>query len=389
MSRPLGITLLAEYYLPRLGGVEIFVSDLAKALASRGHRVRVVTTTPSSADAAGSRIPTVEATSDSGVEVVRVPSWNVPALGVPLSPKLPGRIRTALEGDRPDVVHVHASIASAGALAAGWAAHTLELPMVATFHSVLGPWSWVHRMAHGLTGWGRWPGVVAGVSGPVAEEVSQVLGRPAEVLPNAVDVAWWRAGATREPRRDPRTLRVVGVQRLKARKRADALVSIVAQVQAELPENHRVVLTLVGDGPRRRAVEARAARMGVAVDFRGALGREDVRTALREADVFVLASREEAFGLAAVEARAAGLPVVAFRTGGLPAIVEHDASGVLVASDAGMVRALFRLATEPRRLARMRDYAETHPPPFDWGQVVALHEASYREAILRSGQAGS
>ncbi len=385
MSRPLSVVLLAEYYLPRLGGVEIFVSELAEALHARGHKVRVVTTTPSSPGEAGSRIPTLQRLDAPHIDVVRVPSWTIPTLGVPLSPRLPGRLREAMAADPPDVVHVHASIASAGALAGGWAAHSLGLPMVATVHSVLGSWAWLHRLAHGLTGWGAWPQIVAGVSPPVAEEVGRVLDRRAEVLPNGVDVAWWRGDLERPARRDARVLKMVSVQRLKARKRGDALLDSLASVQESLPAGHRAELTLVGDGPRRASLESHAERLGLSVRFCGALGREGVREVLRSSDVFVLASRQEAFGLAAVEARAVGLPVVAFHTGRLPDIAPHGASGILVDSDKEMARALAGLAVDADRLGRMRAHSESNPPPFDWSDVVERHESAYREAARLMG----
>lgn len=386
LSRSLRVTLLAEYYLPRLGGVEIFVSDLAGALQARGHQVRVVTTTPAAPEGSGSRVPTLETGSIPNFEVVRVPAWNVPAVGIPLSPKLPGRLRDVLSAEPTDIVHVHASVASAGALAGGWAAHTLGLPIVSTLHSVLGTFAWVHRLAHGLTGWGRWPQVVAGVSPAVAAEVECVLERPAWVLPNGVDLAWWSQGRERADRSDPRHLRLVTIQRLKARKRGAALLETLAHVNTRLPAGHSVGLTIVGDGPRRASLEAQAHRLGLDVRFTGAIARQEVREVLGASDVFVLASKEEAFGLAAVEARAVGLPVVAFRTGRLPEIAPEGASGVLVTSDDQMVHALVSLATDPYRLGRLRANSESDPPPFDWSGVVERHEDAYREAVRLCGQ---
>lgn len=377
---------MAEYYLPRLGGVEVFVSDLAGALQARGHRVRVVTTTPAAPGASGSRVPTLETNHSGDIEVVRIPAWNVPTVGVPLSPKLPRRMREALSSARTDVVHVHASIWSAGALAGGWAAHSLGLPIVTTLHSVLGTSAWVHRLAHGLTGWGRWPHVAAGVSPAIATEIETVLERPAQVLPNGVDVAWWRRGPERTERSDVARLRLVTVQRLKARKRGAALLDTLARVRAILPASYAVELTMVGDGPRREALEDQARRLHLDVRFAGALPREEIRDILVASDVFVLASKEEAFGLAAVEARAAGLPLVAFRTGRLPIIAGNGACGVLVDSDEEMARALARLATDPDSLARLRAHSESHPPPFDWGRVVELHEKAYREAARLCAQ---
>jgi glycosyltransferase involved in cell wall biosynthesis len=291
-----------------------------------------------------------------------------------------------LEDEGADVVHVHASIFSAGALAGGWAAQSLGLPMVATVHSVLGDYAWVHRLAHGLTGWGSWAQVVAGVSPQVSAELSRVLERPTEVLDNAVDVDWWRAGPPPAPRGPGQRLRLITVQRLKVRKRGAALLDVLAGVQARLPAGSDVELVFVGDGPRRGALERKAARLGLSVRFLGALSREEVRRALASAHVFVMSSAEESFGLAAVEARAVGLPVVALRSGRLREIAPDGEAGLLVDNDHQMVEALTRLAGDGALLARLSEHSRRNPPRFDWARVARQHEEAYHRAMHAAGR---
>jgi glycosyltransferase involved in cell wall biosynthesis len=155
-------------------------------------------------------------------------------------------------------------------------------------------------------------------------------------------------------------------------------------VQSRLPDGFRVHLTFVGAGPRQGALERKAERLGVDVAFLGAMSREEVRAALAAADAFVLSSKEEAFGLAAVEARAAGLPVVALRSGRLQEVAPDGDSGMLVDTDAQMADALVRLATDEGLLARLSDHSRRHPPPFDWSTVAQGHEEAYREAMRLS-----
>lgn len=373
------ITLLAEYYLPRLGGVEVMVAGLASALSARSHQVRVITTTPDDPEALGSRIPTSPLLNPPDVEVVRVPSWQLPLVGLSVSPRLPARLRDALAADPADVVHVHASIASISALAGGWGAQALGLPLVMTLHSVLGPYAWVYRLSHGLTGWGRWPQVTAGVSDHVAAELATVLERPSTVLPNGVDVAWWREGMVEPDTHD--ALRLIAVQRLKARKRGRALLDAMAAAQNRLGDRRRLELTLVGDGPRRPALERHAGRLGLTVHFVGTLSREELRDRFAHADVFLMASHEEAFGLAATEARAAGLPVAALNTGALPLIAPDGKAGLLTASDRSLADALVRLASDAGLLRRLGGWSRATPPPFDWSAVAQLHEDAYRSAM--------
>ena len=153
-----------------------------------------MTMTPEGTSEQGARVPSVPTLQAENFQAVRIPSLRVPMMGVPISPLLPKRLREDLIEWSPDVVHVHASIASAGALAGGWAAHSLGLPLVVTFHSTLGGHEWVYKLSNALTRWGSWPQVGAGVSPTVADGVSKVLGRPTTVLEKGVDIGWWSEG---------------------------------------------------------------------------------------------------------------------------------------------------------------------------------------------------
>jgi len=386
-AEPLHIALLAEYYLPRLGGIETFTQDLARALIRRGHHVRVITPTPADASDIGSGVPASEDPECGDFRVVRVPSLALPAVGVPCSPALPRRFRTAIAAAPTDVVHVQASVFSLGALAGGWAGRSLGLPIVTTFHSVLGKRAWLYRWTDAALGWGSWSTVLAGVSPAVSRGVADAIGREIQVLPNGVDVVWWRVQDGDLPEPDPRTLRVVTVHRLFARKRGLALLEIVAAAQKRRSSDRRIEITFVGDGPERGILMRRAAELELSARFLGSLARTDVRRELLRADVFALATDEDAFVVAAAEARAAGLPVLAFRTGAMPHLVVDGRGGILVESDRELEDAVGRLLDEPELLARLKSESLAVPPPYDWSQVVIKQEDAYRLAIeLRKGR---
>ncbi len=111
-------------------------------------------------------------------------------------------------------------------------------------------------------------------------------------------------------------------------KGVQVLLRAFARVHAAHPGAR---LDIVGDGPRRGEYEALASELGVAaaVRFHGALTRDAIAPMMREADLLVLPSRTETFGIVVVEALACGLPVVATRVGALPELVD-SAAGVLV-----------------------------------------------------------
>lgn len=166
----------------------------------------------------------------------------------------------------------------------------------------------------------------------------------------------------------PRTLapgesvRFIGVGRMVEKKGFDDALAAFAAARA-LPGAPAATLTLIGDGPLREALQARAAELhlGDSVRFTGFLPHARVAEELRAAHLFVLPSKTAASGdmegipVALMEAMAQGLPVLATRHSGTPELVEHEASGLLC--DEGDWRALAAnmdaLARTPARWAAM------------------------------------
>ncbi|MSR36313.1 MAG: glycosyltransferase family 1 protein [Gemmatimonadetes bacterium] len=379
------IVLLSDWFLPRLGGVELQLRDLAGELVARGHRVDVVTTTPADPAVQGP-LQTGALGVPEGVSVHRVDVPLVPGLHVTVSPRAGVAIKDVLAPIAPDVVHIHASIASTGALAGGWAAYTLGLPSVVTFHSVLGPWRHILRAFDLGTGWTQWPSVFSAVSSALAREIgSLVHGRAVEVLPNGLDPAAWVVDRIphESPEESTDELRLVAVQRLQARKRGMALIRVVSEASERLRGRRRVRLTVIGDGPERGRMAALARRLGIAdaVDFAGYLPRAEIRARFARSDAFVLVSVLESFGIAALEARAAGLPVVARSETGMAELLEHGREGLMATSDAGVVEQIVRLGTEPGLRARIAAHNRSVPPSVSWTSTIARHLELYERAI--------
>lgn len=150
------------------------------------------------------------------------------------------------------------------------------------------------------------------------------------------------------------------------------------------------LLWIGGEGPERSALESQAQRLGLAecVHFLGR--REDTGDLLAACDVFVMPSRLEGLGVAALEAMAAGRPVVASRVGGLAELVVHERTGLLVPPDdaPALQRALGRVLDD----GGLREALGAEGPARiaeGWlaEQMVAAYEALYLE--LLSGVASS
>ncbi|MGD8215620.1 glycosyltransferase [Aestuariimicrobium sp. Y1814] len=164
---------------------------------------------------------------------------------------------------------------------------------------------------------------VVAVSRPLAETIGREFGVAAEVVPDIIDVDTFApmAGTPREP-----GVRLVATGNLIVRKNFDGLLRAFA---AAAPPDAR--LTIIGQGPERERLEARAQSLGVAdrVRFAGRLARDEMAAEYGGATGFALASHAETFGVVWAEAMAAGLPVLATRCGGPEDFVTDD-DGVIV-----------------------------------------------------------
>jgi glycosyltransferase involved in cell wall biosynthesis len=138
---------------------------------------------------------------------------------------------------------------------------------------------------------------------------------------------------------------------------------------------HKVVLDIIGSGPRLPQYQALAGELGVSeqVRFLGFVQHQEMPRHYQQADLFVLPSRRESFGLVLAEAMACGLPVVATTAGAIPEVVQDGLTGVLVPPDnpeamAGAIVSL--LSDRPRMQAMGRAGVERVRERFTWDKVA-------------------
>jgi N-acetyl-alpha-D-glucosaminyl L-malate synthase BshA len=163
-------------------------------------------------------------------------------------------------------------------------------------------------------------------------------------------------------------------------KRVADIVQVFARVKQEVPS----VLVMVGDGPDRVVAETEALRLGVQDDVQF-LGKIDaVAPLLAGADLFLLPSDRESFGLSALEALASGVPVIGTQAGGLPEVVRHGETGVLcaVGDVPGMADAAVRILRDDTRWQAMSALAAADARErFSLQDIVARYEAFYAETL--------
>jgi len=219
----------------------------------------------------------------------------------------------------------------------------------------------------------------ASSSGYNAKQIQARYGRPVEVIHNGVDTDTFAPPANRAGRADG-ALTLVSVGRLVGWKGH----RVVIEALQGLPSS--ITYRLIGEGPERPALEARARELGVAdrVRFEGRAGHERLPALLGDCDLFLQPSiGEEAFGISVVEAMACGLPALVADQGGLAEIIDNDECGLrLPPGDVEAWRsAIVRLAQDAAGRERMavaaRRRAVEH---FTWAANAARHEALLNNA---------
>lgn len=377
------IVHVSDCFPPRTGGIETQVSDLATYQVAAGHEVHVLTGTLGPDGERGGALQDVR-----GVQVHRLGA-RMP-FELPVNPRGPHLITQALRAVQPDVVHVHAGVVSPFAYDGARLAIAAGLPTAITWHCMLDGIAPVLHRAVQLSHWRTVPAALSAVSSAAAERVSAVFdGQPVDVLPNGVDLDRWapRGDPDRADRPGERgPLRLVATMRLAPRKRAVPLVRAVAEAARRLPPD-RLRLTVLGSGPARGAVQAAVEDSGLEhlVDLRGQVPREQVRATYEDADVFLAPAQLEAFGIAALEARAAGLVVVARRGTGIAEFVVDGVDGLLVEDDDDMAMAIVRLARDGALLDRMAAHNRSRRPDFGWQRVLRAAEVEYERARSLAG----
>jgi L-malate glycosyltransferase len=370
-----------------IGGSGIIATELGKALAARGHRVHILS----------GEMPARFGDYQPGLAYHRVeppsyPLFREPQYLLALTSKI---VQVSLD-EGLDIVHAHYAIphATAACLARQIIAvrHGGTAPrVVTTLHgtdiTVLGPDpSYSEIVAFGIE---QSDGVTA-VSHSLRDDTRRALGVACDirVIHNFIDCA-------SHERRDATEVRLklaphgeailVHVSNFRAVKRVTAVVEIFARVRRTMPAS----LVMVGDGPDAGAAARVARQLGVADDVHF-LGEQDALVPLLSAaDVFLLPSTQESFGLAALEAMACGVPVVASRVGGVPEVVEHGVTGFLHPPDDldGMAQSVRELLTDDELRRRVGDAAaRAAHGRFCEEMIVPQYEAYYAELLARPGR---
>ncbi len=368
-----------------VGGSGVVATELGHALAERGHHVHLISSErPFRLRHATPRLV---------FEPVRVPAYPLfrePQYLLALATTI---ARLAREREL-DIVHAHYAVPHATAAYLSdqmlldasarprtvTTLHGTDITLVGSDPSYAGVVAFSIERSHAVTA----------VSESLRADTITALGvkRKIRVIPNFLDCSEYRRrpNANRREQICPRAkcdALIVHMSNFRPVKRVDVAFEIFRKVR----ERVRARFLLIGDGPVRDDIQKLAAQHGLADEMIFLGEQQDPVPWLSVADLFLLPSAQESFGLAALEAMACEVPVVASRVGGLPEIIEDGLTGFLCPPedvDAMADRAVELLSDRSRREAMGRAAAEMVRNRYCTDRVVPLYEAAYLEVAGRS-----
>lgn len=367
---------------PTYGGSGVVATEIGKELAARGHEVHFISyAVPIKLNHTSERIHFHE------VEMMNYPLFEHPPYTLALATKM----ADVAVNQELDLLHVHYAIPhSVSAYLAKQMLLPRRLPVITTLHgtditlvghdrSYLPITKFSIEKSDGVTAVSRYLRDLTCLEFDIR--------RPIEMIPNFVNCDVFRRPDDSELRIKyaPKGEKIlVHVSNFRPVKRVMDVVEIFDRVQRKVLSR----LLMVGDGPDRSNAEwlVRSKRLGCQVVFLGK--QESIAEILSIADLMLLPSETESFGLVALEAMACQVPVVASRVGGIPEVVNDGGDGFLapVGDVEGMAaRAIEVLSDEGKRTTMGVSAREHAQESFCSYKIIARYEEFY-ERIIRSVQ---
>lgn len=366
---------------PTFGGSGVVATELGKALAKEGHHVHFITySQPSRLDFLNENLFYHE------VDFRSYPLFEYPPYELALASKMVDVVKK----EKLDLLHVHYAIPHASA--AYMAKQILRsqgivIPVVTTLHGT------------DITLVGKDPSYEPVVTFSINQSdgvtaVSEDLKRETyehfkieneiDVIPNFIDLDKFKKQKKDHFKKaicpNGESL-VVHTSNFRKVKRIGDVVNIFANIHKEIPAK----LLMIGDGPERAKAETMSRELNIEGDVRFLGKLESVEEVLSVADLFLMPSEKESFGLAALEAMACEVPLISSNAGGLPELNQQGVTGFL--SEVGDVADMSRKALfvlDKNNLPAFKENALRRAREFDLANILPLYEQVYMRVIEKT-----
>jgi N-acetyl-alpha-D-glucosaminyl L-malate synthase BshA len=365
---------------PTFGGSGVVATELGKALAKKGHQIHFITYSQ----------PVRLGSFHENIYYHEVSVSNYPLFEYqPYETELASKLVDVVKYENLDLLHVHYAIPHASA--AFMAQQILKtqgitIPFITTLHgtdiTLVGKdpsFEPVIRFCINASN------AVTTVSQSLKNDTIKYFGieREIHVIPNFIDVqensSMFSHQQLRQKYANKDEKIICHISNFRPVKRIEDVIKIFALIDQKIDAK----LILVGDGPDRYMAEKLSRELGLIdrVIFFGKV--RDTNHILPIADLFLLPSETESFGLAALEAMAVGVPVVSSNTGGIPEVNLHNYSGFL--SDVGDIEQMAEFAidllSDTDKLDLFKEQAKKRAEVFSLDAILPLYEKLYHEVM--------
>jgi L-malate glycosyltransferase len=366
---------------PTFGGSGVVATELGKALAKEGHKVHFITySQPTRLDFLNENLFYHE------VDFHSYPLFEYPPYELALASKMV----SVVKNEKLDLLHVHYAIPHASA--AYMAKQILKtegivIPVVTTLHgtdiTLVGKdASYEPVVTFSIN---QSDGVTA-VSSDLRKETFEhfKITNEIEVIPNFIDLEKFKKQKKDHFKKaicPNNEVLIVHTSNFRKVKRVNDVVQIFANIHKEIP----CKLLMIGDGPERNKAEKLCRELGICEDVRFLGKLEAVEEVLSVADLFLMPSEKESFGLAALEAMACEVPVISSNTGGIPELNVQGVTGFL--SPVGDVEDMTRKALyilDKDNLPLFKENALKRAKEFDITRILPLYESYYTKILEKS-----
>lgn len=363
---------------PVVGGSGIVATELGMLLAARGHQVHFISyQLPFRLDQFRDNVFFHQ------VDVSSYPLFKYP----PYTLSLAAKMAEVVCRWKLDLLHVHYAIPHAtAAFLAKQIAGDCKIKVVTTLHGTDITLVGSERSFFEITKFSvEVSDGITAVSEAMRRQTVEMfdIKKPIAVIPNFVDVEMFKPGVRHCSRRTfaaEDEMIIMHASNFRPVKRIPDVIEIFRRVREKI----KCRLVLVGDGPEMSLAEHLIGQHGLNDDVMLLGNQDSIATILPIADLFLLPSQTESFGLSVLEAMACGVPAIVSNTGGLPELVTHERDGYLLPiGDVGaMSEAAIALLSDKSRLATMKEAARnTAMARFSSDRMVPMYEDYYVQVI--------
>jgi N-acetyl-alpha-D-glucosaminyl L-malate synthase BshA len=370
---------------PTYGGSGVVATELGKALALRGHEIHFISyAMPTRLNGFVDNIFYHE------VEINNYPLFEFPLYSIALASKM---VEVTKFHDL-DLLHAHYAIPHATSaylareILKSESDNARDIKFITTLHGTditltgLEP-SFLPTMKFSIE---KSDGVTA-VSKFLRDKTQQQykIEKDIEVIPNFIDIEKYKrqvdekTGCFKKNFAPNGEKILIHTSNFRALKRVQDVIKVFNEVRKKVDTK----LILIGDGPERSECEILARELGISEDIKF-MGKQDALVELLSvADIFLIPSQSESFGLSALEAMSCGVPVISSSVGGLPELNHHGDTGYIaeIGDVERMAKYAIELLTNEKRYEKMSINARKRAEEFSEDIIVPLYERYYEKII--------